>query len=358
MEVLEADEVDVAAVEEEEELAMEGRVVERTEAVILVENQIVSLVRGLTEGACVLLGRDIGKDPRLFMRTMHLLNLIHTLLHENRQVSQRDVYYQLISVFQSARECNAEIVFICQALRVSRISLGIYAASRGFVVGALKMLDDTGLWINLAALGRDGRTINGNMSDLRRPISAPTARYILVVEKEGVYQELSDAKLYNQIPCILVTAHGIPDVATRAFVSRLSRELNIPALCLADWNPGGVQVMISYRWGSLRATGGLAEGRNFQVLDFGWLGMLSEDVQEYVGSEHKLALSERDFQRLNNLKTSSERIRENALISLQLETMEEMGVRAELQSLRASNGVRSITDFVMRKLIRRQWIKV
>lgn len=77
------------------------------------------------------------------------------------------------------------------------------------------MLDDTGQWIDLTCIGRDGRPIHGDMSDLCRPIRAPKTRFILVIEKEGIYQELSEARFFNQMPCILVTAHGVPDVATR-----------------------------------------------------------------------------------------------------------------------------------------------
>jgi meiotic recombination protein SPO11 len=105
----------------------------------------------------------------------------------------------------------------------------------------MQLLEDSGSWLNLAGIGRDGRPIHGDLSDLKRPIRAPNARFVLVVEKEGIFQELSDAKIFNQIPCILITAHGIPDVATRALVSRLCAELHIPAIGLVDWNPGGLQ---------------------------------------------------------------------------------------------------------------------
>merc|ERR1711991_208719 len=38
----------------------------------------------------------------------------------------------------------------------------------------------------------------------------------------------------------LITAKGMPDVASRALVTRLSNELSIPALGICDWNPGGL----------------------------------------------------------------------------------------------------------------------
>ena len=44
------------------------------------------------------------------------------------------------------------------------------------------------------------------------------ARAIVVVEKEGVFQQLVQDSLTSLFPCIIVTGKGFPDIATRAFV--------------------------------------------------------------------------------------------------------------------------------------------
>src|SRR5690606_34331335 len=114
--------------EVEEEQVAHGRVLSRAEALQLVETELVAMVHRLGEGFCEILGKNMGQDARLFMRTVSVLNLVHALLSETRQVSQRDVYYQLVSMFASARECNWTIASICKSLKVARISLNIYAA--------------------------------------------------------------------------------------------------------------------------------------------------------------------------------------------------------------------------------------
>ena len=48
-----------------------------------------------------------------------------------------------------------------------------------------------------------------------------TARYLLIIEKDAIFQALTQDKLFEQLPCVLVTAKGMPDVATRAFCSRI-----------------------------------------------------------------------------------------------------------------------------------------
>ncbi|KAG7363820.1 hypothetical protein IV203_037021 [Nitzschia inconspicua] len=70
---------------------------------------------------------------------------------------------------------------------------------------------------------------------------------ILVVEKEGVYMRLSDDKIFQRIPCILVTGKGFPDVATRQWVHCLQQLLQIPAVGLYC-NPYGVSVLHTYQF--------------------------------------------------------------------------------------------------------------
>lgn len=348
------------AAEEEVEVEVES-VVSLDVALRRVEDAILECLfqlkggGGGEAGAAVLLGRSLLRTPKLFMRTLRVLNLVHSLLTEDRMASQRDVYYQLAPYFGSAKECNSEIKFLARSLRLSRISLNLYAASRGFIVGQLQLLDETGQWIDLTSVGRDGRSISGDLADLARPIRGNKARFILVVEKEGIYQELSDARLYNQLPCIIVTAHGVPDVATRALVSRLSRELGIPVYCLADWNPGGVQVIYTYRFGSAgtnakRSTA--PEGSLYEIPNCFWLGMHWEDVAQLSPSQ-RVAMATADLARLNNL-TLAPKARHLVALQEQLALMAMHAVRAELQALRDEG--RTVTEHVIKRILQNKLV--
>jgi meiotic recombination protein SPO11 len=59
------------------------------------------------------------------------------------------------------------------------------------------------------------------------------------VEKDAAFMRLSEDRFYRKYPCILITAKGQPDVATRLFLRRLKMELNIPVLGLVDSDPYG-----------------------------------------------------------------------------------------------------------------------
>ena len=59
------------------------------------------------------------------------------------------------------------------------------------------------------------------------------------MEKEAAYLRLAEDRFYNKYQCIVITAKGQPDVATRLFLKKLKVELNIPILGLVDSDPYG-----------------------------------------------------------------------------------------------------------------------
>ena len=57
-------------------------------------------------------------------------------------------------------------------------------------------------------------------------------------------------RFYNKYPCIVITAKGQPDVATRMFLARITNELKIPVLGLVDSDPYGLKILSVYMSGS------------------------------------------------------------------------------------------------------------
>jgi len=60
---------------------------------------------------------------------------------------------------------------------------------------------------------------------------------------------LSEDRFYKRFPCIIITAKGQPDVATRLFLKKLKTELNIPVLALVDSDPYGLKILSVYMSG-------------------------------------------------------------------------------------------------------------
>uniref|UniRef100_A0A2N9GDL3 Topoisomerase 6 subunit A/Spo11 TOPRIM domain-containing protein n=1 Tax=Fagus sylvatica TaxID=28930 RepID=A0A2N9GDL3_FAGSY len=72
------------------------------------------------------------------------------------------------------------------------------------------------------------------------------ALFVLLVEKHATFLRLAEDKFYNRFPCIIITARGYPDVATRMFLRRLRMELHLPVLALMDSDPHGVKILSVY----------------------------------------------------------------------------------------------------------------
>lgn len=72
---------------------------------------------------------------------------------------------------------------------------------------------------------------------------ASDAKFILLVEKDAAFMRLAEDRFYNTYPCIILTAKGQPDVATRLFLRKLRSTLNIPVLALVDSDPYGLKIL-------------------------------------------------------------------------------------------------------------------
>ena len=81
-----------------------------------------------------------------------------------------------------------------------------------------------------------------------------SARHVLVIEKEAVFRSLCDAAVWAQLPVILITACGMPDLATRAFLRHLADSLprQLAVMGLVDWNPAGVHILMNYKLGAAK----------------------------------------------------------------------------------------------------------
>ena len=93
---------------------------------------------------------------------------------------------------------------------------------------------------------------NQTTTTTNKHCNSVAARAILVVEKDAVFQRLAGDGLPSRLSVALVTAKGSPDLATRAFLSRLAAAAGpgAPVLGLVDWNPAGAGILAAYKFGT------------------------------------------------------------------------------------------------------------
>ncbi|XP_031283736.1 meiotic recombination protein SPO11-1-like [Pistacia vera] len=179
---------------------------------------------------------------------LRVLLAVQQLLQEHRHGSKRDIYYMHPSVFSEQSVVDRAINDLCILLQCSRHNLNVVSVGKGLVMG----------WLKFVEAGRKFDCINNLNTAHHIPVLVEevkdiisVAHYILVVEKESVFQRLANDRFCTRNRCIVITGRGYPDISTRRFLRLLMENLHLPAYCLVDCDPYGFDILTTYRFGSM-----------------------------------------------------------------------------------------------------------
>jgi meiotic recombination protein SPO11 len=104
--------------------------------------------------------------------------------------------------------------------------------------------------LDLEEIKYPGILIPGKIPE-KLSVESKNAQFILVIEKDAIFKRLTEDKIFNKIPCILITGCGFPDMGTRMILSFLYNILKIPVYCFVDFNPFGIAIYHTYKHGSI-----------------------------------------------------------------------------------------------------------
>lgn len=224
------------------------------------------------------------------------------------------------------------------------------ASDKGLVVGRIQFEED-GDFIDCTKMGVGGKAIPPYIDKIDNVVS--DAEFILLVEKEAAYMRMAEDRFYNKYPCIVITAKGQPDVATRMFLSKITAELKIPVLGLVDSDPYGLKILSVYMSGSKNMS---YDSASLTTPDIKWLGLRPSDLNRYkLPDQCRLDMTE------NDIKTGKELLKEDFIQKnpswlKELEIMVKTKQKAEIQAL-SSFGFQYITEeYLPRKLKEGDWI--
>lgn len=283
-----------------------------------------------------------------------VLRICYQLLEEGKQATQRELFYRLLSeapnYFQCQSQVNNTIQDVVALLKCSRNSLGILASSKGSVAGRLIIQESNGEFLDCTNMGTTGQVISGDLKCVQKWRFQSDARYILLVEKDAIFQRLQEDKFFHSIPCIIITAKGYPDLASRVFLHQLRCSFPfLPIVALVDWNPAGLAIICTYKFGSIRM--GLEASK--YVCDVKWLGLRSGDLQ-LIPRDSLLPLTVKDNQ-LGASLLSSIMLQNNAQYKQELACMLKSGQRVEIEALYA-HGYNFLGRYISLKLMQRDYI--
>jgi meiotic recombination protein SPO11 len=276
-------------------------------------------------------------------------------------MSLRELYYVMNSRGRrggsqtrvTEHQIAATIRKISQALGAPRIALGIVAASKGQVAGRCHIETASGARFDCTACGNDGWAITGDLFELDATKIHSDAAYVIVVEKDAVFNRLCAERVFEKLPCVLVTAKGFPDLATRKFLHLLRRALEdndrgneAQFFGLVDWNPSGCWILSTYTVGNSSSAMDVSE----YVTPLKWIGLRSQDL--YLIPECAFqALSSRDEAMINNALNETAATHPLRPFASELEVMQARGQKAEIEALYANDDISFLlTDFVSSKI--------
>ncbi|KAK9306459.1 hypothetical protein QLX08_002842 [Tetragonisca angustula] len=214
-------------------------------------------------------GAKSGKDS--FALTMIVMATAHRLLITNATITRRSLYYSLKNertsdLVPEQRYLDQAVHRVANLLNCSPWELNLLPTSKGLVAGELTLALSDNRVIDCTVPG--GALIPHIASNL---ISVrTTAKMLLIVEKDAVFQKLLEDDCTSSLGCILITGKGYPDVATRMLVKLLSEKLELPVYIIVDADPFGVDIMCVYRFGSAALS---RERKSLACSSVRWLGI-------------------------------------------------------------------------------------
>jgi len=254
-----------------------------------------------------------------------VMQLLFDVLRKGIHVTKRDLFYTDVKLFHDQKESDTILEDAAAMLGCTRTSLHVVASDKGIVVGRLQFRDDGDL-IDCMRMGIGGKAIPPFMdriSDIRSDAS-----FILLVEKEAAFMRIAEDRFYNKYRCIVITAKGQPDVATRLFLRKLKDTLRIPVLCLVDSDPYGLKILSVYMSGSKSMS---YDSASLTTPDIKWLGVRPSDLDKYgIPEQCRLKMSDADIKTGQDL-LNEPFVQKNEAWVRELKIMLSTKVKAEIQ---------------------------
>ncbi|XP_052736345.1 meiotic recombination protein SPO11-1 isoform X4 [Vigna angularis] len=285
---------------------------------------------------------------------LRVMLIVQKLLQENKHSSKRDIYYTYPSLFLDQSVVDQAINDICILMQCSRHNLNVVSAGNGLTMGWIRFSEGERKFDCISS-PNSVHPVPVHVEEVKDIISV--AQYILVVEKESVFQRLANDQFCNVNHCIVITVsnllktlvsfgtiflclnsifiqgRGYPDIPTRRFLRLLVENLRLPVYCLVDCDPYGFDILTTYRFGSMQMA---YDTKHLRVPEIRWLGAFPSDSERYfVPKQCILPLTAEDKRKVEAMLLRCYLQREVPQWRLELKLMLQKGVKFEIEALSA-----------------------
>ena len=245
-------------------------------------------------------------QAKTYMQTMLVASGATQLIEQGKTTSIRGLYYLLKHTIEGVKEetfadqaeCDP-VIEDCEVLLNSlREELHLYAQKKGDMVGDI-VLVDRGDEIDCARMGSGGYGIPSIVEPEVIEFKRCSAKFILHVEKDTVWQRFNEDKFWRKHKCILTHGGGQPPRGVRRLLHRLHNELKLPVYCLLDNDPWGYYIYSVIKQGSINLA---YESQRMAIPDAKFLGLRSKDFAECQLSDSvKITLNDTDRKRAKQI---------------------------------------------------------
>jgi len=221
-------------------------------------------------------------------------------LARNRKTSTlRDVYYSAQAYempFKDQPESNSIITDLETVTSFSREDFNVFPEERSAIFGDLT--------IEYTVPGYEGKQLDltshpdGVMIGPALTSSEfvkTKADKVIAIEKGGLFTRFIEERVHKKFNALLVLTAGQAPRATRHFIHRLNKELNLPVSIFTDGDPWGMHIAMVIISGSANA----AHLRELTTPDAKWSGVWATDIVDYKLPSD--TLTEVDIKRLHEL---------------------------------------------------------
>jgi len=202
-------------------------------------------------------------EAKKFMQTLLMASIIYESLVNNEYPTIRDLYYRgkhtIVyydvkgrkreeNTWDEQKESDAVIRDIEVYTKLLREDMLILSKEKGKLVGKIILKSGNDI-IDASKMGHGAYALEPTPDLIE--IKDIDAEYVLVVEKDAVFQQLHRYRFWEKHRCLLITSAGQPDRATRRFVRRLNEEWNLPIYILTDADSYGWYIYSVFKVGSI-----------------------------------------------------------------------------------------------------------
>jgi DNA topoisomerase-6 subunit A len=301
-------------------------------------------------------------QSKRFMQTIAIASKCHRFVKENLHTTIRGLFYQLKfslgedideNVFSEQAESNPLIEDLEVSLGLKREELNLNANRKGVLAGNVKIIDTFGnekIEIDCSKQGRSGWAIPSDVDNDIEFVNVK-AKYVIVVEKDALWQRLNEDLFWKKENCILITPQGQAARGTRRLIRKLS-DMGLPVYVFTDSDAWGWYIYWTIKTGSINLA---YIGSDVATPSAKFLGVTMSDLDKY-DFLNKLTInaSEVDLKRAQEM-LDYEWIRKHKEWQVELERMIKSKKKLEQDALQGPR-LTFVDDYISEKIKNKEYL--